>query len=122
MKSYIKKGDVLIIVVLTVMSLCLLLKNFAYNDGERYARVYEDGQLVYTIDLNEKQEYIIEIKGGELHVDNGTVEYKNSDCPDKTCEGFGKLSRIGDTASCVPNRTVVIVVGADDDQPDVITY
>lgn len=122
MKSYIKKGDVLIIVVLIFMSLCLLLKNFAQNDGDRYARVYENGQLVYTIDLNEKREYVIEINGGELHIDNGTVEYENSDCPDKTCESFGKLSRIGDTASCVPNRTVVIVVGADDDQPDIITY
>ncbi len=121
MKGFIKKGDIIIIVLIGIISLCFLFETFSYN-GNKYAQVYENGELKYTVDLNENDEYEIKIAGGKLLVENGKICYTQSDCPDGTCESFGWLSRVGDTASCVPNKTVVTVVGEDKDAPDAITY
>lgn len=121
MRSIIRKGDVLIIIAVAVISLLLFLGNLS-NDGNRYAQVYENGELKCTVDLNKNEKYEIDITGGRLLVENGEISYVSSDCPDGLCESFGRLSRVGDTASCVPNRTVVVVVGEDKDAPDAITF
>lgn len=121
MKGFIRKGDVIIIVLTAVIGCLLLFENFSHN-GNKYAQVYENGELKYTVDLSENKEYEIAVTGGRLFVKNGEICYIESDCPDGTCESFGWLSRVGDTASCVPNKTVVTVVGEDEDTPDAITY
>lgn len=121
MKGLIKKGDIIIILLIGVISLCLLFEAFSY-DGNKYAQIYENGELRYTVDLSKSEEYEISVTGGKLLVKNGEICYIESDCPDGTCESFGWLSRVGDTASCVPNRTVVTLVGEDEDAPDAITY
>lgn len=121
MRGLVKKGDIIIVLLIALLSVGLLLNNFSY-DGERYAEVYENGELIYTLDLNKNDKYEVALTGGRLLVSDGEVCYVQSDCPDGTCESFGWLSRVGDTASCVPNKTVVIIVGQTDDAPDAITY
>ncbi|MBR2316015.1 MAG: NusG domain II-containing protein [Clostridia bacterium] len=121
MKNFIRKGDVAIIVLVALVSGILMLRSYAHS-GKRYANVYENGELKCTVDLSKNEEYEIDITGGRLLVKNGEICYILSECPDGTCESFGWLSRVGDTASCVPNRTVVTVVGEDKDAPDAITF
>lgn len=121
MRNLIKKGDVAIIISVALLSCMLMLRGFSHSN-KKYANVYENGELKCTVDLNKNEEYEIEIAGGKLLVRNGEICYIASDCPDGTCESFGWLGRVGDTASCVPNRTVVTVVGEDKDAPDAITF
>ncbi len=121
--SAVKRGDAVIILSLLSVSLCLILLRYAPSE-QKTAKVYENGKLTHVIDLNsvnKKQE--IKINGAILTVENGTVCYSSSNCPDKLCQKFGKLSLNGDTASCVPNKTVVTVTSDKDDKsPDIVTY
>ncbi len=119
----LKRGDALIILLTLSLSLFLILLRYSPSE-QKTAKVYQDGKLTHIIDLNNskgKQE--IKINGSVLIVENGVVYYSESDCPDKLCEKFGKLSSNGDTASCVPNKTVVTVTSdKSEDEPDIMTY
>lgn len=124
MKHFLKKGDVIIILASVILCAFMLLPRLFGGDGKLIARVYENGKVTHEINLGEVSEsYEIEISGAVLLVENGAVSYKNADCPDKTCMHFGKLTKAGDTASCVPNKTVVTLTKAKTDSKiDVITY
>lgn len=123
MRAPFKRGDAVIVLSVTIVCLCLILLRQTPS-GHRTAKVYENGSLTHVIDLDEtagKRE--IKINGGTLTVENGSIFYSDSSCPDKLCEKFGKLTSPGDTASCVPNRTVVTVSSEESgNEPDVITY
>lgn len=119
----VKRGDAAIILAALSVSLWLILLRYAPSE-HKTARVYENGKLTHVIELDsssEKRE--IKINGGVLTVENGSIRYSSSDCPDKLCQKFGELSRNGDTASCVPNKTVVTVTAdKSDGMTDIITY
>ena len=44
-----------------------------------------------------------------LQVRDGTIAFVDSPCPDHLCEGFGRLSREGDWAACMPAHVSVTV-------------
>lgn len=119
----VKRADAILILVALTISLCLILLRYTPSDTKT-ARVYENGKLTHVIDLsNTERVDIIEINGGALEVKDGTVRYVHSDCPDKLCEKFGRLAENGDTASCVPNKTVVTVTAEKSkDTADIMTY
>lgn len=118
-----KRADALIVLVALCVSLCLFLSLYG-KSGAKTAKVYQDGELICTVKLDEvKGKTQIEIKGSVLVVENGEIYYTNSDCPDKLCESFGHLKENGDTASCVPNKTVVTVEESEkENDADIITY
>lgn len=118
-----KRADALIILIVLTVSLCLFLSKYRQTDT-KIAKVYQDGKLIHTVELEKSADrYEIEIKGSVLVVENGEIYYKNSDCPDKLCEKFGHLSSNGDTASCVPNKTVVTVEAKESSfVGDIMTY
>lgn len=124
MKSFIKKGDIVILVCALAVCALLFLPRLIRSDGDLVARVYENGEIIHEINLSqitESQE--IEINGAVILVENNAVSYIKADCPDKTCVRAGRLTKPGDTAACVPNKTVVTVTGEKKDKNiDVITY
>lgn len=121
MSGAFKRGDAVIILSVLTVCLCLFLRRYAPTEQKR-AMIYESGKLIHVVELDDgpKTEEI-KIKGATLIIENGTVRYSEADCPDKLCEKFGRLSSPGDTASCVPNKTVVTVI-SDGGEPDIITY
>lgn len=123
MKKFFKKGDAIIILVAAFICALLFLPRVFSKSRKPVAIVYENGVVTHEIALSDvKKSYELEINGAVLFVENGAVSYKEADCPDKTCVKSGRLSEIGDTAACVPNKTVVTVIGEKNNSPDVITY
>ncbi len=121
MKGFFKKGD--LIAVFLILTLCLaLIAGKTASSAGRYALVYENGRVVYKIDLESRERLEISIAGGKLLKEKGRIRYISSDCPDKICEKTGWLEKVGDTAACVPNRSAVTVIGAQNTDFDVITY
>ncbi len=43
----------------------------------------------------------------ELVVEDGTIRFANARCPDHDCERFGRLSKPGEWAACLPAQVVV---------------
>ena len=80
-----------------------------YLDGKEYARIELEGQVRE-----------VSVNGVTVCVGGGAAYVKESACPDKLCEGTGKISRKGGVIACVPNG-VVIAVEEKDGSVDGIT-
>ncbi len=104
----LKKGDLLIILLFSALSVLLfLLPLFSGSDG-CFAVVYKDGERQTEIDLSAVEKgYELEVNGCVLSVEKGKISFLSSTCPDKLCEKSGYLSKNGDTAACLPNKVVV---------------
>lgn len=74
-------------------------------DGELYQQFRLDGSVHKTILLDGKTtEVTIEIDGTQMR-------FTNSQCTDHTCERTGWISRVGQTAVCLPNRVMLKITG-----------
>lgn len=117
----VKKGDVVTIVLTSLITLLLFVASFMPEENLK-AYIYADGKLVYEADFkNTENPYIFEVKDCEIEISEDGVRFKSSDCPDKLCEKSGMLSKNTQTACCVPN-TVVLVIKGDKSETDIVTY
>ena len=122
MKSFFKKGDFIVVFVLLLVSALIILPKFFSGDKNISAKIYENGELMQEIDLAKVEKpYRVCINGGVLLVENGRICYETASCPDKLCVKFKWLSKNGDIASCLPNRTVVSV-SSSGESVDAISY
>lgn len=80
----------------------------------REAVVTYDGEPVLTIPLDRPGFYQLkEDPSVQFEVREGAVAFVNASCPDKICEREGFLSKAGQTAVCLPRKTVLRIVGGD---------
>ena len=123
-RKWISKTDGIVLGILVLFAAGFLLwRAVAAQPGMR-AVVTVDGEAVLQIDLQsaeDAQSYTLQ-NGVQLVAENHTVRFAESDCPDGICVETGALRKVGESAACVPNRTVVTVVGGEPRDVDVIAY
>jgi len=73
------------------------------------------GKTVAKLDLREEKEITVKGEKGDLRIEvrDGRVRVAEADCPNRICVRTGWRSRGGDVIVCVPNRTVVRILGRD---------
>ena len=111
-----KKGDIAVILVILVAAAFFWF--FRTQQTDRLEAVITvNGETVETIDLSAvKEKRIIELDTDPkvvIAAENGAIYFESAECDDKLCINCGKLSRKGDTAVCLPAKTVVTVSGSD---------
>lgn len=122
-KLFEKRGIALVLAVLLLAAGLWLLRSTGPS-GHLTAVVTIDGKTVLQIDLSEavkQKDYTLE-NGIVLRVQDHTIRFLRSDCPDKTCVKCGALRKNGELAACVPNGTVLVVKGSKAPDADVVTY
>ena len=123
-KSYRpKKAD--LILLLTLLLLTGLL--FALRGGQKgvTATVSVDGQALYTYDLRtlDAPETLTLQNGVVIEVSEKGIAFLSSDCRGQDCVNCGRLTKAGQAAACVPNKTLIMLQGAPDKSaPDAISY
>jgi hypothetical protein len=108
----LKKADVLLICFLLAAALALLLLR---GGGDTLtAEVTVAGVTVEQIDLKAvTSPYDLTLENGvRLHVEPGGVSFCYSDCRGQDCVRCGALTKAGQAAACVPNKTVIVLRGA----------
>lgn len=117
-----RKTDFIIIAAVLICSAAALIW-FRAGTEATVAVISVDGKTVETVNLEsvkQRREFNI---GGEYNVlivaENGKIRFEHSDCPDKLCVKCGELYRKGDTAVCLPAKTVITVTGRG---LDAVTY
>ncbi len=117
-----RKGDIAVVLVILVVAAAFWLYQAKQSD-KLEAVITVDGKTVETIDLSSVDgKRIIELDTEPevvIAVEKGAIYFEEAECDDKLCINCGKLSRKGDTAVCLPAKTVVTVSGSD---VDVMTY
>lgn len=117
----IKKGDILIVAAVVIIAGLFLLWQ-SLNKDNLTAIITVNGETVETVNLSAKEEAVI-IPDTEPKVrivaENGKIYFASAECSDKLCVSCGKLEKKGDTAVCLPSKTVITVAGSD---VDAVTY
>lgn len=126
-RPFLKKADIILVISIAIICFILFLPNFFTQNSHPVAVVYKNGKEIQRIKLNsvsESYELNLDTKPSViLLVEKGKICYKHSECHDKLCVKCGWLTKAGDTAACVPSKTLVVIEGVSDtDEPDIISY
>jgi hypothetical protein len=75
--------------------------------------VQVDGKTVYKASLVETRSFVVRGVEGLLTVEtrDGKAAITHADCPNHICVKTGWRSKAGEIIVCVPNKTVVRIVG-----------
>jgi hypothetical protein len=81
------------------------------------------GRTVEKLDIHEDREVTIRGEKGEMRVEvrDGRVRVVEADCPNRICVRTGWRSREGEVIVCVPNRTVIRILGKENNEVGGIT-
>ena len=132
--SYRQIAFILIIIVLGIALLCMawIFSNSRLHNGRISeqsmitADIYQNGQLLQSIDLQQVTEsYTFTITGenncyNEIQVRPGSIGILSASCPDKLCVHQGFIDSSLLPITCLPNR-LVIQLRFGDNSSDKIT-
>ena len=118
-KVRLKRDIILVLSMVIIAAAAFLIINFAVKKDGSYAVIKVDGNVIKTLDLN-SGETTIEVNGyqggvNKVVINDGKVSMTEADCPDELCVKTGKISRVGETIVCPPDRVVVEIKGSQDD-------
>ena len=125
----LKKGDIILIsgILMAVIAGYILMSIYeSYNMNEHKVAVIKQNNIILkSIDLDslvEPEHFKVTGTYSEtILIEKGRIRFEEANCPDLLCVKTGWLSKKGDTAACVPNRTVIKIAG-DNTKVDGVTY
>ncbi len=109
-----------IFIFILVLLVCTAVTVMLYTGAPEasVAEIYQDGQLIKTIDLNQVKEpysFVIEDESGGSNtvlVEPGRICISEADCPDQICVHQGWLKDSAAPIVCLPHRLVIQAAGA----------
>jgi hypothetical protein len=117
MKMKITKYDFFLLGALLILTFLFAFLSYfsslkTQNQTITIVQISVDGQTVAKLPLEQDTEYLIETKYGKnlLLLENGSASLQDSDCPNRTCEGMGKISQVGESIICLPHRLIITLV------------
>ncbi|WP_415279748.1 NusG domain II-containing protein [Clostridium perfringens] len=122
-----KKWDLIIIIVLIILSLIPIRLLISSNNSGDLKRVIisVNGEEYESLELKENLNKIIKIEeglgGNEICINKGQVYMNHSNCTDKVCMRQGKISKIGESIVCLPNRVFIEIKG-DEEEECILSY
>lgn len=111
MKKHRVLWDILLIGGLLAASLIwLYISRMSAHDGS-VAVAAVNGQEIGRYPLGTEGEFILNGGTNILIIEDGQAYISEADCPDRLCVNQGKISKTGQTITCLPNRLTVTVEG-----------
>lgn len=111
-KKLFCKRDVIFISLIFLVALLIFL--FLPREKGESVEISVNGKTVFSSPLKTPFEKKLE-NGVTIVCDGDSAYFLRSDCPDKVCIKTGKLSVAGEWAACLPNGTVLKIIGRDGD-------
>ena len=103
--------DIIVISVIIVASLLLFLVISLTKKEGSLAVVEINGEVAGEYALSVDGVFVLNNGTNVLVIENGTAYLNYSSCPDHVCEKTGKISYVGQTIVCLPNRLSITVKG-----------
>ena len=115
--DFIIIGSILLFAFIFVLIIKLTQKEGKYvvvifNQTEK-SRYLLDEDLEVKISFGDDKYNILVIKDGKASI-------KSASCPDQICVRQRSISKVGETITCLPNKTVIKIVG-DKSEVDVVS-
>ena len=102
-------ADIIVISFFLLISLLLFLFIRGGKEGSE-VRVMVEGKEIGVYSLSRDGEYSLNGGTNTIVVKDGKAYMADADCPDKLCVRQGKVSRNGETITCLPNKLTVTVI------------
>ena len=97
--------------LIAAIVICALVFFLPFKSANTTAIITVDGKTVKEINAQDGVFTLDEAPDVTLEIKDGKIAFVNAKCRDGLCEKRGFLFRAGDTAACLPNRTVITVKG-----------
>ncbi len=120
-----KKKDVIIIAIILLFSIFFYtFYQLIYKNTKLFAHIYYENELLKIVDLSTCKTECFSFNENKNVVfktySDGSIEFFSSDCPDKICVNSGRLSTVGESAACLPNKFFIKIVTNGNEEIDVI--
>lgn len=113
-----KKRDIyLILAILAAAGILWLCVSFLQKDRGAALTISMDGQVYGRYALDTDREIPID-DTNICHIEAGAVSMTWADCPDQVCVHSAKISQMGQTIICLPNRVVLEITDSSRTSPD----
>lgn len=120
-----------IFIMLLVLLLCAALAyRFAQPQPQAcVAKIYQDGQLLRTVDLSQvdtEERFVVKAKNGgsnTIAIAPGRISVQEASCPDHVCIQQGWITGGAYPIVCLPNKLIIRIEedGHADTAPDMMT-
>ena len=113
MKKY--RNDIILILLIIVISfISLLIFNISSSKDNMKVAIYSSDELVYEINIDDiTTDIVVDINGKvsimQVLITKEGVEVLTSDCHDHICINQGKITKTGQTISCLPNEVYITI-------------
>lgn len=111
------KGDIFAIVLVAAIAVLVSVVFWTGIGSEEgsVVSVYQEGELVREVPLNETTELIVEgTYTNKILVKDGKTAIVESDCPGTDCVHSGWIHEAGRSIVCLPNRVEIRIEGASE--------
>jgi hypothetical protein len=115
-----KKDFILIGAILAVILIAFGVIALVQKDGDSVV-VRVGGSEVAKYSLAVDGEYVLNGGTNVLRIEGGKAYLVEADCPDHLCVNQGKISKNGETITCLPNRLTVTVYSSEEGEVDLIS-
>ena len=112
-KIPLKAGDFVIFAAIIALACGIWIRLALMQTEQTYGEILVNGELYRQVKLGRTGEVTIEIDGERMR-------FVSSQCPDHTCERTGWISRVGQSAVCLPNRVMIKITGNSTDGVDAV--
>lgn len=110
-----KKDIIIIGIILLVALLSIILISVLKKPGQ-YVVVEKNQEEIDRYLLSENREIKIDIDENRyniLVIENNKAYIKDASCPDQICVKHTKISKTGETITCLPNKVVIKIEGTN---------
>ena len=109
-----KKRDIILIASILIVAIALFLVVEMTKEEGAGVTIKVDGIKVAEYSLTADGTYPLNGGTNILVIEDGRAYLTDANCPDKLCVHQGKISRTGETITCLPNKLTVTVFGAEE--------
>jgi len=121
--AMLKKNDLILIGVIILLGLAVIIyMNVIKTEGSKVV-ITIDGNIYDTLVLKDNTIKTIEVDDGiwnTFEIKDGYVNMLDASCPDKLCVKHKDIHYNHETIVCLPNKVVLEVIDAEENEVDVI--
>ena len=102
--------------------ICVLVIKLTQKEVKYFVVIFkqtEQGRYRLQEDIEVKLSFSDD-KYNILVIKDGKASIKSASCPDQICVRQKSISKVGETITCLPNKTVIKIVG-DNSEVDVVS-
>ena len=118
---------VFILILIVILSAGMLVIRGAVTSGKKTAVIYQNGEIIREINLDEVSEpieFTIEGENGQtndIRAEQGRIRITSASCPDKVCVHQGWIENGVVPIVCLPNKITIEIRGTTDSEIDGLT-